>query len=514
MTRDGKLDARNDSFHNMMKYMVSRCWRKMDRRMAQWHSAGFMHHLTDISGIEDIFHKYASGSSSPKRKDSTLARTIIDLHTSIVTDNRQLPGFPSAGYPKLAAACEEVLSPQNDGQLRVYRSDTWLEFHHLLVDTLNGYIGALVKRSKLEKSMKDARKKCETQEKEWQRQDTERQQKEERMEKERQEEEQAEEMKRPKKKTKKIGDEEKRRKALERKAERESWREAESGAVKNREEERLNHTLDIFNFSHLLWRIAFSQALRDHLGLLDSGAKLQVPTFERYNMGTYNMAVSGEERNDYLARDEEGGQASEEAQEVQQLTEHGGPISIFQRWIQLQVTQWRALDVISAFCGRALNVLEQVNLSISLLQVPRRTDCYMVNWREMIGGLVSANAPANFNSPGDPGSFSTTNPATLDAAAVIKLLEVKIKEYVVKAKRNSIFYKFWPSVEDLTYKILLSGTVHCEAALIFILVFPELFPGSEHSPEIQQLREALVKVISLLPGVRLFTNLLCRRRSI
>ena len=137
---------------------------------------------------------------------------------------------------------------------------------------------------------------------------------------------------------------------------------------------------------------------------------------------------------------------------------------------------------------------------------------YMVNWQEMIGELVSANTPTNFNSPGDLGPFLTTNPAMLDAAAVINLLEVNIKEYVEKPKHNNIFYKPWLSMEDLTYKILLSGTVHCEAALVFILVFPELFLNT--APKSNGCRKCLLRYVSLLPGVHLSTNLLCRRRSI
>ena len=165
------------------------------------------------------------------------------------------------GYPKLVAVCEEVLSPQKDEQLRVYYSDTWLEFHHLLLNTLNGYIRTLVKQSEVEKLMKDMRKK----------------------------------------KMKKIGDKEKQRKVWERKAKEESRREVESRAVEEYEDQWLDITLDIFDFSHLLWWIEFLQVLWDHLGLLSLGANLQIPTLEQYNMGTYKIAVSGEERNHFLA---------------------------------------------------------------------------------------------------------------------------------------------------------------------------------------------------------------------
>ena len=44
---------------------------------------------------------------------------------------------------------------QKKDQLRMYGSDTWFEFHQLLLTTLNGYMGALVERRKVERSMNE-----------------------------------------------------------------------------------------------------------------------------------------------------------------------------------------------------------------------------------------------------------------------------------------------------------------------------------------------------------------------
>src|ERR1700734_1175441 len=60
MTKDGKLRERTASFHNMMKYMVACGWRKMRGRISQWHSEGFLHHLTTSSGIETSCNSYMS----------------------------------------------------------------------------------------------------------------------------------------------------------------------------------------------------------------------------------------------------------------------------------------------------------------------------------------------------------------------------------------------------------------------------------------------------------------------
>ena len=191
-------------------------------------------------------------------------------------------------------------------------------------------------------------------------------------------------------------------------------------------------------------------------------------------------------------------------EEIQLLMQNGGLILIFQRWIQLQVTQWRALDVISVFCGRALSVLEDVNISILLLNVQRQNDCSMLDWRNMIQGLI-AIAPSLPNDPHD--IFDYENP--LDAAEIIAILEAEIPCYA-KPRANGIFYRFLPSVLDRKVAVKLYGTVHCEAALAFLLEHPELFMVHVlQSPEIEWLLAELKKVISPLPGVHQ-SNLLCR----
>ena len=104
----------------------------------------------------------------------------------------------------------------------MYGSDTWLEFHQLLLTTLNGYIGALAKRREVERSMKDMKDREQN----------------ERSEKERQE---------------KLKNEKERQKELKdrRKAEREE--EARKREWEEKEKEQFYCTQEIFNFSHLLW---------------------------------------------------------------------------------------------------------------------------------------------------------------------------------------------------------------------------------------------------------------------
>ena len=96
-----------------------------------------------------------------------------------------------------------------------------------------------------------------------------------------------------------------------------------------KEKEQFHCTQEIFNFSHLLWWIVYLQVVCDNLKLLDLGVKLTLPTLDQFKH-TYmtNDWVDGKN----------GEEESDEAQEIQLLTQNGGLISIFQRWIQLQVT--------------------------------------------------------------------------------------------------------------------------------------------------------------------------------
>ena len=403
----------------MMKYIVACCWQKMHRRMSQWQSKSFTSLLTCISddALRWDSNNYASSMGHPKRMDSALIKSIVDLHNSIVQDKLQIPGFSSSGLPKLAAMCQRVRSSQREEGVRVYTKDTCVEFHQFVVAVLKGYRDALMKWQK----KYDVAKKAQTGKVQW-------------------------------------------------------------GHEKTAEyiELRVACATDVYNFGHLLWRIAYSQALRDHLELLAANQRIAPPIYAHYNEGFYTRADSGD--GETAGQDRAGQEAEEEAQELQQLMERGGVVSVYQRWIQLQVTQWAAFDVLSSYSRRAAISLQGADISISLLSMNPRHRGKMKDWRVMIRQLVRQRLTQT--------SILHDNiTSALDAEKVIGVIEEKIQQNAAPGA-HTIFRKFEKDCPDLYCHI------HCEAVLAYLLKYADsaLIPKS--------LAYEGIKVMSHLPNTR------------
>ena len=363
--------------------------------MSQWQSKGFTHYLTSISDdvIESNCKCYISSMGAPKRMDSALVTPIIDLHNSITRDGLQIPGFSSLGLPKLAATCQRVWSSQREEQLRVYTEDTCVEFHRFFVAVLRGYRDALVKWRKI----CDAKRKTDNAV---------------------------------------LGGGKK-----------------ESSYVQT----RLQCAMEVYDFGHLLWRIAYSQALRDHLGLLASNHQILLPTYGSYKRGFYRSS-GGDDREAISQKARQEG--DEEAQELQELMEQGDIVFVHLRWIQLQVTQWAALDVLSSYSRRVTRVLKDSQISISLLAMKRPHPGKMKDWRAMIRELISQHPPETDFLPGVPTH-------TVDAKKVIKIIEEKIKHHAGHGGHN-IFRKF---NEDGPMD--LECHTHCDLAMACLLAYPD-----------------------------------------
>ena len=99
-----------------------------------------------------------------------------------------------------------------------------------------------------------------------------------------------------------------------------------------------------------------------------------------FNKGSYSESAS-EVVSIHLETDKE-------AQELQQLMEWGGIALVFQRWIQLQVTQWAALDILLSYSHQAAIALWDTNMSISLLSMRHYSPHKMKNWQYMIKELI------------------------------------------------------------------------------------------------------------------------------
>ena len=419
------MGERIASFHNMMKYMVACCWQKMYRRMCKWQSKGFKHYLVSVSdnAIKSDPTGYMSTMTTrpPKRMDSALNKAIIDLHSTIAQDRRKIPGFSQPGLLKLAAACERVQSSKRDEQRRVYGQDTCVEFHQFLIAVLDGYRNALDEWNSLNEEAKN-----------------------------------------------KPGGE--KRQNANVKGRNEKANEKDATPVRSQRQ----CAIDIYNFGHLLWRIAYSQTLRDHLGLLEANEQIRTPTYAMYERGGYRTSASSK-----IGVDREAArtplETDEEAQELQQLTERGGIALVFQRWIQLQVTQWAALDILSSYSHQAATTLQDADMSVSLLAMKGRSTHKMKNWRDMIKELVDEHIAETF--------LPSNHIAELQAETVIKIIEGHIN-----LGNRPIFKKFRTDQPELHTQI------HCEAALACFIKYP-------HRSQIPADAYKVVKVISPLTSI-------------
>jgi len=84
---------------------------------------------------------------------------------------------------------------------------------------------------------------------------------------------------------------------------------------------------------------------------------------------------------------------------LQELIIRGGITMVYQRWIQLQVTQWAALDILSTYSRRATNTLQSVDMSICLLSTARQNYGRLDDWRTMIEKLVDQPPQPFFRVP-------------------------------------------------------------------------------------------------------------------
>lgn len=400
LTKEDKMDDRTSSFYNMMKYLVSRCWEKMNRRMFQWQSKGFIHNLTSIDNERFMSDsaQYMSSIGPPKRMDTALTKAIVDLHASIIDKTLTNSVFPLQGFPKLAAACRRVQESERRDQERVYSQDNCVEFHVLLVSVLKGYCDALDNWNKSKKKFS-------------------------------------------------LG------------------MQTQDEYIKL----RLQYAVNVYNFGHLLWRIAYSQALRDHLGMLVAHSQLATPTYAGYQRGEYRTSASSEDSGGHAARDED-----EEAHELQELITRGGISLVYQRWIQLQVTQWAALDILSSYSRHATNSLQSIDMSICLLSTTRQNHGSLDDWRTVIEKLVN-QPPATF--------IPSASISDLDAKLVIGVMETKII-YFARRKSNSIFFQFTDNeTTGLVvhhHAIDLIGQRHCEAVLACLRKYLDRLLSPQH----------------------------------
>jgi hypothetical protein len=226
---------------------------------------------------------------------------------------------------------------------------------------------------------------------------------------------------------------------------------------------------NLWHCASLLWYIAYSRILQDHLKVLASKQWLTRPENSTDNLSTYNqfttfkqtrdktisIASSGNSQDeDGAGSDDEGGTAGDaENDEARVLLEKLSLAEVYKAWIRLQVDRLQAVRKITSFCARS-----SITINLNLLAVnyvpPMPVDEVMVPWRTTIMDVC------------------------VDSPSVIAALEESIKTELEENpdRCNSIFRKFNPGPEN---PILYKGNKHCEMILAVLLKYPNLWADNK-----------------------------------
>jgi hypothetical protein len=281
-------------FHKFTYYIIACSMRKMQRRIDHWSSDRFIASLAYAGQqVQILYNRFGKRVKQlTHRKDTALGyllKSMSEDHIQVVMQE-----YPSAGphevlqLSKLKASFEKVLGPEPAGAT-AYNEETCVEFHQLLVAVLFGYRRAL-------KVFHEAR---------------------------------------------------------------ENWKSccANADAVNGgMGTENTVDTADIhlfpfalrfWNFSHLLWRIAYSQTLRYHLAVLEAGQLLFCP------LQPPNSQCNEEDV---------------EALSLLRSRPDRGVVWMFQQWICLQVSHFSELDTLSVCSSHP--EAEGVQISLLIVQNP------------------------------------------------------------------------------------------------------------------------------------------------
>jgi hypothetical protein len=205
---------------------------------------------------------------------------------------------------------------------------------------------------------------------------------------------------------------------------------------------------NFFQYYHLLWRIAYSNCLAQHLLILEAARFLHLPTGddkEAYQTYTaFAPPKKLKEKPGELEDDDELGDELRRAQrDLSMLTTATiGRAKYFEGWLRVLVAHVGALDIISEFCCFA----PQQDISISLISVksPPSRGTSIGDWRATVRSLTTR--------------ATSSGPVTVFAAEdAIEQLErlINLPEFddcgIIRAFRLEI--------------VKVGGTEHCEAVL-------------------------------------------------
>jgi hypothetical protein len=235
---------------------------------------------------------------------------------------------------------------------------------------------------------------------------------------------------------------------------------------------------EVWTCASLLWSIAYSRALENHLETLRHNGWLALPVngklsdyrdFTKFTgLKKQEIITADKDKEDGDGGDEwgssmsdnpagiagEDGEGVQEGEEIRALYADKKPVGladIYHRWIRLQVDRWHAARKITSSLVRSPNPVDLTLLAVRYTS-PRLATSVMNPWSSTISDLCKG--------------------ADIHPEPVIDALRDRIRREVQHPDCNPIFKQFNPNP---TKEIMYTGRVHCEAALASLLKYP----GSE-----------------------------------
>ena len=223
----------------------------------------------------------------------------------------------------------------------------------------------------------------------------------------------------------------------------------------------VHRTNEIWTCTSLLWSIAYSRILENHLEILHQNGWLAAPTNRSYPI--YSCFTTFERTKDQVITTTDDEQGGNEGQEINALSADGQlsdlaeedgeggeegedtPVSlaeVYHWWIRLQVDRWQATRKITSMLVRSPTSVDFTLLAIRDT-LPRPVTSVMNPWSNTIRDLCNA--------------------AGIDPGPVIVALGDRINKEASRQHCNPIFKIF------ATKKSTYSAEVHCEAVLASLL---------------------------------------------
>jgi hypothetical protein len=221
----------------------------------------------------------------------------------------------------------------------------------------------------------------------------------------------------------------------------------------------MSHASQVYNCVSLLWIIAYSRILENHLKVLHDNRWIKLPTNSKEKLNKYISFTKFENDKDQVIafdgvdggeEDDENGDEDEDFINIANKATSTGKLDLavaFREWIRLQVDRFQAARKITSFLKRTRT--PSVNLTLLAIRHPDSmiAGAAMEPWRNTIRDI-----------------YSEIHGGAPEAEKTIRILE-KIIEREAAANPKSIFAKF---VSE-TYPY--NASVHCEIVMATLKQF-------------------------------------------